>query len=900
MKLKLTLLLLCSVFILSNVTAQDVPDWVWKTPMTKVHPTGEYTENFPVTQDQIQFQNPNTTTRVINQNGLSFVLPPNIRPFPSPATQSEIDAANMKGNDQVMYISWNSFQNPTFFGCGYAFSSNGGTNWTGNNTTYSPNSGDPGPWIWPTGSTWAGRLGLSCIQGAGYSTNNGTNWTFAQNFTGGSSFDKNLSAVDDVTGSPFFGRAYTVWTYFSTNRIYMSWSSNGGVTWSAGALVSPPPSGGHHHQGCDVEVGPGGVVHVIWANCTTNGQNSTEDFLGYARSTDGGVTWVGVTDNAVDVNGIRAANLYNGIRANGFPRLAVDNSGGPRNGWIYAALSEKTVAPATDVADMCLARSTNNGTTWTHTRINQDTPGNGKYQYMGDIDVTSNGTVVCSYYDQRNTTSPVTEYWMSTSTDGGNTWTDVAVSDHTFTPAPIPGLAGGYQGDYTGITTAAGKVWPFWADNSSGVYQAWTTGITIGGGSGNNCTNTASTWVNRPVVPAQSYFGCSAWIGDTLYFQAPTNAGAGATTVYRYTYGGSWTTGVPMPVARTGGAMVSAGGKLYYSGGDPVGITAAGTNTLYEYTPSTGAWVLKANMPAALTAHQMVAWGDSVLVVVGGPYTGSGTNLAHHYYRIGSNTWGTTTNSLPSGQGRRSFGMGISGNKIIISSGFNTAFIKSTYVGTIGSNASTITWAAAPDVPTSYTGLSRPGSAYFGGYFFLVNGERATVGGYYDTTHVFNFNTNTWTGIINNIPFKRSNIFGHVTAKCINDTLSLFIPAGYGSVTGATPGAPTDLFHITRTGTFTSSGNNNTSMPEKFELSQNYPNPFNPATTIKFSLPKMSFVTLRIYDITGREIETLVNEIRGAGRYDVNFDASTLATGVYFYTLQTEDFQETRKMMLVK
>jgi hypothetical protein len=69
---------------------------------------------------------------------------------------------------------------------------------------------------------------------------------------------------------------------------------------------------------------------------------------------------------------------------------------------------------------------------------------------------------------------------MSRSLDGGNTWTDVAVSDHTFTPSPIPGLAGGYQGDYTGITNAAGKVWPFWADNSSGIYQVWTVGITIG------------------------------------------------------------------------------------------------------------------------------------------------------------------------------------------------------------------------------------------------------------------------------------------------------------------------------------------------------------------------------------------------------------------------------------
>jgi hypothetical protein len=390
----------------------------------------------------------------------------------------------MGGNSQVIFANWNSFV-PTFSGTGFALSTNGGANWTGGPSTipYSTNQGDPGPWIWPTGSTWPGRLGVSYIAGAGYSTDNGVSWTGHVPFTGGSSFDKNLSAVDDIVGSPFFGRAYTVWTYFSSNRIYISYTTNGGTTWSAGALVSPPPAGGHHHQGCDVEVGPGGVVHVIWGNCTTNGQNSTEDFLGYARSTDGGVTWVGVTDNAVDINGIRAANLFNGIRANGFPRIAVDHTGGPRNGWIYVTLAEKNIAPATDVADITLCRSTDNGATWTHTKVNQDAAV-GRFQYFSDIDVAPDASVVCSYYDQRNTSGFLTEYWLSRSTNGGTTWVDVAVSDHTFTPAPIPGLAGGYQGDYTGITTAAGKVWPFWADNSSGIYQVWTEGVTVGGGGG--------------------------------------------------------------------------------------------------------------------------------------------------------------------------------------------------------------------------------------------------------------------------------------------------------------------------------------------------------------------------------------------------------------------------------
>ena len=70
-------------------------------------------------------------------------------------------------------------------------------------------------------------------------------------------------------------------------------------------------------------------------------------------------------------------------------------------------------------------------------------------------------------------------------------------------------------------------------------------------------------------------------------------------------------------------------------------------------------------------------------------------------------------------------------------------------------------------------------------------------------------------------------------------------------------------------------------IPKQFSLSQNYPNPFNPATTIKFALPKDVNVTLKIYDLLGREVKTLVNEIKKSGYYEVSFDGSSLASGIY-------------------
>lgn len=89
-------------------------------------------------------------------------------------------------------------------------------------------------------------------------------------------------------------------------------------------------------------------------------------------------------------------------------------------------------------------------------------------------------------------------------------------------------------------------------------------------------------------------------------------------------------------------------------------------------------------------------------------------------------------------------------------------------------------------------------------------------------------------------------------------------------------------------------------IPNKFDLSQNYPNPFNPVTKVSFDLPKQSFVSLKVYDITGREIATLVNEELSAGKYVSDFDASKLSSGTYFYRLETGDFIATKKMILLK
>ena len=95
-------------------------------------------------------------------------------------------------------------------------------------------------------------------------------------------------------------------------------------------------------------------------------------------------------------------------------------------------------------------------------------------------------------------------------------------------------------------------------------------------------------------------------------------------------------------------------------------------------------------------------------------------------------------------------------------------------------------------------------------------------------------------------------------------------------------------------------GNNNNSTPNTYSLNQNYPNPFNPSTQISFGLPKSGNVKLVVFDILGREVKTLVNEFQTAGTHNITFDASSLASGIYFYSITANDFTATKKMLLIK
>ncbi|MDP4197331.1 MAG: T9SS type A sorting domain-containing protein, partial [Bacteroidota bacterium] len=89
-------------------------------------------------------------------------------------------------------------------------------------------------------------------------------------------------------------------------------------------------------------------------------------------------------------------------------------------------------------------------------------------------------------------------------------------------------------------------------------------------------------------------------------------------------------------------------------------------------------------------------------------------------------------------------------------------------------------------------------------------------------------------------------------------------------------------------------------IPKEFTLYNNFPNPFNPTTTISYSIPKQSHVELKVYDMLGREVTTLIDKEQNAGEYKVKFNASSLPSGIYVYTIQAGQFRDAKKLMLLK
>jgi hypothetical protein len=320
---KIFLLLLLSIILISNISFSQVPWSTVKPPLVKNYKPAIV----------IPWENPNKIpTYYYSPSGINAVGP-NFRVLPNSNQQDEIYLTSNPAFPMILYGASNTTAGSSY-SQGVYVSTNGGLNWYG--TDLMPNcpigASDPAPAIDKNGNFVFTTLNTSgnVFMIGQYSTDYGVNWSTPFTISGGSPADKNLTGTDDVSSSPYFGRTYTVWSKTSgTWPIMVSYTTNSGASWSAAQQINTPSV---TSQGCDVVVGPtpAGVVYVTWSK-----QSGVSQGCGFAKSTNGGVNWT-VNETAFSSGGMRS-NSFNGwgVRVNDFPRIAVDKTGGPRNGWIY-------------------------------------------------------------------------------------------------------------------------------------------------------------------------------------------------------------------------------------------------------------------------------------------------------------------------------------------------------------------------------------------------------------------------------------------------------------------------------------------------------------------------------------------------------------------------------------
>lgn len=406
------------------------------------------------------------------------------------STQSE-NSVFVDPNDKDHVLnSNNSTENPVgnLYGANDLYTSDGGESWEGEvEGAGGSNSGDPTTAINRSGRMFVGYIDNSYGQGVAYSDNSGQSWTtkLVAPSPGGNLLDKNHLWIDNSITSPYVDNLYDAWTAFggaNENEIEVSCSSTNGENWSSPVNVSSAVNAGSHNQGVNLHTGPNGEVYAIWA--IYDGWPTDESAIGFAKSLDGGATWQPGTRIVQDIRGIRTSETSKNQRVNSFPSMTVDISNGPNRGTIYVVwtnIGVPGVNTGNDI-DVYMIKSSDLGATWSApAKVNQDPSGLGKEHYFPWIccdDIS--GTLSVIYYDDRNVLSAQCEVYVSNSTDGGASWEDFKVSDVSFTPQPIAGLASSYFGDYLGITSHERKVYPVWTDNRSGHAMAYASPFETG------------------------------------------------------------------------------------------------------------------------------------------------------------------------------------------------------------------------------------------------------------------------------------------------------------------------------------------------------------------------------------------------------------------------------------
>jgi hypothetical protein len=412
------------------------------------------------------------------------------------------------------------------------------------------------------------------------------------------------------------------------------------------------------------------------------------------------------------------------------------------------------------------------------------------------------------------------------------------------------------------------------------------------------------TWSQVAPYPVAGCGMAAAWDGGDLIYAGGGGTSTFFTNAYKYSISANtWTAiaNLPTGMKYCGGAW--AGGKFHILGGASAAIAALH----YGYDPATNTWATLAPIPTPLyfaTFETTVGDGKIITIGGGGVYSTAfpGTN-AVQIYDPATNTWTQETplpvvTGLGTGEWLGSGEAVALGGYIAAPLGYTTNCYRGT--GFFGGAPPNVTVTLLPVNPPI---IIPPTGGPFDWDITLHNGENSP-----QIIDIWNIISGPATrpgwGPVLDLTLPAGATINRIRTQYVSDRF----PAGaytYTSNIGQYPSTvwDSDSFPFTKTAVGADGwaiGQSTTATPSEYAVHGASPNPFNPTTTLSFALPQAGQVKLSVYNVTGREVATLVNGLRDAGNHEVTFDATGLASGLYIYQLTAGDFNATGKMMLTK
>jgi N-acetylneuraminic acid mutarotase len=401
-------------------------------------------------------------------------------------------------------------------------------------------------------------------------------------------------------------------------------------------------------------------------------------------------------------------------------------------------------------------------------------------------------------------------------------------------------------------------------------------------------------WTEKASMPTGRWEHATCVVDGKIYAIGGASYYSPKTTVEVYDPAAdAWTSKSDMPTARQGLTVSVVNGKIYAIGGgtiEPTFTNGECLSVVEEYDPVTDTWTSKADMITAIGWHTANVLDGKIYILGGvtesvdGPSGGTAIIDVYIYNPV-TNSWAQKTNA--SGDVPERIGAGWSSvvdGMIYVFAGYGGPNKVYEY------NPNTNTWTRKKNM---LTWRISPSTSVLDGEIYVIGGHPGTAP--YPAladVEVYNPSTNTFRMAADML-----NARCGVRTSVVNG--KIYAIGGYSGNFVNTMCRPVEEYDPSKD--LTGIERTESKRPGHFELHQNYPNPFNSSTRISYSIPNSGFVLLKVYDLRGREVQTLVSNYQNANTHSVRFNADKISSGYYLYKLQTDDgYSEMKKMIIIK